>query len=122
MLTSVAMSIILADGECHANIERYGCMNAFHISTVYFGLIVIALDVILFVWFSRDWLKKINLIIVNSPKSVEIANKSLLRSFKIQLGFTLAALFFTFLDGLAHIFVPKYFTLAIFAIDNVMVC
>ena len=122
-LVSITLQIILAHGECfERDINIHGCMNDFDDRDVYVAFVMIAVDIILFYWYSKTWNDKIHLIIKHSPESIKIENQKLLNSFRKQLILTTLALFVTTIDGILHLIKSEYFVINMFIVDNFMVC
>ena len=108
------MMVALTDGECHQDLDRYGCKPTFHESDVYIAIVMILIDAILFAGFCYKWWGLIRVFRLSSDSQMLV---EMIQSFSIQFLLTVTAMLSCVIDGIVNLWYPDYSTLIVFCVD-----
>ena len=119
---SLILVTALVDGECHEDLNQYGCKPSFHIGDAVAGCIMLLVDAGLFAIFCYRWYKLIS--IFRGASSMSNNNETVInltKSFYVQFGLTLTAIISCFIDVCIQLSYQDYSTLVIYCVDVAIV-
>ena len=114
------MMIVMTDGKCHIDIAMNGCKPSFHVASVYYAIIMISIDGLLFIGFCYKWwgLMKVFKTSISSDSKILI---DMIQSFSIQCVLTITAMISCVIDGIVNLWIPDYSTLIVFCLDAAII-
>eukprot|EP00485_Elphidium_margaritaceum_P012835 CAMPEP_0202713130 /NCGR_PEP_ID=MMETSP1385-20130828/50153_1 /ASSEMBLY_ACC=CAM_ASM_000861 /TAXON_ID=933848 /ORGANISM="Elphidium margaritaceum" /LENGTH=260 /DNA_ID=CAMNT_0049373383 /DNA_START=320 /DNA_END=1102 /DNA_ORIENTATION=- len=124
-LFCIVLMVLMTDGECHADKNKYGCKPSFEFASVYIALGMIIVDALLYSLFFRKCWTLMRLF----QKSAELADDlahdkdlvGIIQSFGIQFLLTVTAMLSCMIDAFINIAIPNYSTLVVFCVDAAIV-
>lgn len=112
------MMIVLTDGECHEDLEIYGCKPSFHEADIYLAIAMICVDAILFTAFCYKWWGLIRVFKLSSESTILV---EMIQSFAFQFLLTIVAMLSCVIDGVVNLWYQDYSTLIIFCVDSAII-